>query len=71
MRETLELGVMALGSMPRRSLKNGEGVVGVPVEIAGVGCLPGELLVAAGRNYRVGGGGGGGAGTPNCPPASA
>lgn len=42
----LSLGVMALGATPRRSLKNGEGFVGVPVDVAGVRCLPGELLVA-------------------------
>jgi regulator of ribonuclease activity A len=42
----LGLGVMALGAMPRRSLKNGEGQVGLVVEIAGVLCTPGELLVA-------------------------
>ncbi len=42
----LELGVMALGSTPRRSAKNGEGRVGVPVELAGVPCSPGDVLVA-------------------------
>ena len=42
----LELGVMALGSTPRRSAKNGEGRVGVPVELAGVLCSAGDLLVA-------------------------
>jgi len=43
---TLGLGVMALGSTPRRSAKNGEGRVGVPVELAGVLCSAGDLLVA-------------------------
>lgn len=42
----LELGVMALGAVPRRSLKNEEGQVGLPVEIAGVVCAPGDLVVA-------------------------
>jgi regulator of ribonuclease activity A len=42
----LDLGVMALGVVPRRSLKNGEGQVGLPIEIAGVVCTPGDLLVA-------------------------
>ena len=43
---TLELGVMALGSSPRRSRKDGHGAVAVPVEICGVTCRPGEYLVA-------------------------
>jgi regulator of ribonuclease activity A len=34
---TLELGVMALAQTPRRSSKNGEGQVGVPLEIAACG----------------------------------
>jgi regulator of ribonuclease activity A len=43
---TLDLGVMALASSPRRSRKNGEGEVGGTVEIAGVRCAPGDVLVA-------------------------
>ena len=43
---TLELGVMALGTTPRRSSRNGEGQAGVPVEIAGVQFAPGDLLYA-------------------------
>lgn len=43
---SLELGVMALGSTPRRSLKNGEGQAGVALELAGVRCSPGDLLFA-------------------------
>jgi regulator of ribonuclease activity A len=42
----LPLGVMAIGSTPRRSLKNGEGLVGIPIEIAGVRCVPGDVLFA-------------------------
>lgn len=42
----LELGVMALASTPRRSAKNGEGQTGAPVELGGVLCSPGDLLVA-------------------------
>ena len=42
----LALGVIALGVTPRRSLKNGEGQVGLVVEMAGVVCTPGELLFA-------------------------
>jgi len=43
---TIELGVVALASTPRRSAKNGEGRAGIPVELAGVLCSPGDLLVA-------------------------
>lgn len=42
----LDLGVMALGVTPRRSLKNGEGQVGLVVEIAGAVCASGDLLFA-------------------------
>jgi len=42
----LKLGVVALAAMPRRSLKNGEGTVGIAVEIAGVRCAPGDWLFA-------------------------
>jgi regulator of ribonuclease activity A len=44
--ETLNLGIQALGATPRRSLKNGEGQVNVPVEIAGTRCNPGDMLFA-------------------------
>ncbi len=44
--ETLDLGVMAVAGIPRRSPKNGEGAVGAVVEIAGVRVAPGETLVA-------------------------
>jgi regulator of ribonuclease activity A len=44
--ETLELGVLALAATPRRSLKNGEGIIGVPVEIAGIAVAPGDYLAA-------------------------
>jgi len=42
----LDLGIMALGVMPRRSNKNGEGQVGIPVELGGVVCTPGDALFA-------------------------
>lgn len=42
----LPLGVMAIGSTPRRSLKNGEGVVGTPIEVGDVPCAPGDVLFA-------------------------
>lgn len=44
--ETLKFGVMALASIPRRSLKNGEGAVDIPVEIGGALCRPGDVLFA-------------------------
>ena len=44
--QTLDLGVMALAPMPRRSQKHGEGQTGVAVELAGVRCEPGDTLVA-------------------------
>ena len=46
--QTLDLGVMALAPMPRRSQKHGEGQTGVAVELAGVRCAPGDTLVADG-----------------------
>ena len=44
--ETMQIGVMALASSPRRSQKNDDGQVNVPVEIGGVRIAPGDLLVA-------------------------
>jgi regulator of ribonuclease activity A len=44
--QQLDFGVMALGLMPRRSLKNGEGQAGLVIELAGVVCKPGDMLVA-------------------------
>ena len=43
---TMEIGVMALATSPRRSQKNGAGSVNVPVEVLGVRISPDELLVA-------------------------
>jgi regulator of ribonuclease activity A len=37
---------MAIGSTPRRSLKNGEGQAGLPIELDGVRCEPGDVLFA-------------------------
>ena len=42
----LPLGVMAVGSTPRRSLKNDEGETGLPIEIGAVRCAPGDVLFA-------------------------
>lgn len=43
---TLDLGVQALGSHPRKSEKRGEGQRDIPVEIGGVGITPGQWLYA-------------------------
>lgn len=43
---TMDLGVMALGTSPRRSAKNGEGRSGEPVEIEGVRIEPGDAVYA-------------------------
>lgn len=42
----MDFGVKALGSNPRKSTKNGDGVVDDPVEIGGVRFVPGEYLVS-------------------------
>jgi regulator of ribonuclease activity A len=41
---TLELGVKALGTNPRKSAKTGEGEIDVPVEFGGVVFAPGDYL---------------------------
>ncbi|MCW4386246.1 ribonuclease E activity regulator RraA [Salinibacterium sp. SYSU T00001] len=41
---TLDLGVKALGSNPRKSAKDGEGEVDAPVEFGGVEFVPGRTL---------------------------
>ena len=43
---SLPLGIMAVGSTPRRSLKNGEGQIGIPIEIGPVHCVSGDVLFA-------------------------
>ncbi|MDZ8172969.1 ribonuclease E activity regulator RraA [Microbacterium xanthum] len=43
---TLDLGVKALGSNPRKSVKDGAGEVDVPVEIGGVTFRPGGFVWA-------------------------
>lgn len=42
----LELGVKALGAIPMRSVKRGEGVVDTPVAFGGVVFVPGDRLHA-------------------------
>jgi regulator of ribonuclease activity A len=43
---TLDLGIKALGTNPRKSAKAGEGEIGVPVEFGGVIFTPGDYLYA-------------------------
>jgi len=43
---SLELGVKALGSIPMRGVKRGEGVVDTPVAFGGVVFVPGDVLHA-------------------------
>lgn len=42
----IDLGVKALGSNPKRSIKRGEGVVDTPVAFGGVVFVPGDVLYA-------------------------
>ncbi len=42
----LDLGVMALGACPRRSRKEGQGIVGVPIVLGSTACMRGDTLVA-------------------------
>jgi len=43
---TLDLGIKALGSVPMRGVKRGEGVVDTPVAFGGVVFVPGDMLHA-------------------------
>ena len=43
---TMEVGVMALGTSPRKSRKNGVGAVDVPVSVAGCLIEPGDYFYA-------------------------
>jgi len=43
---TLDLGIMAIATSPRRSVKNGEGQVGLAIDLAGTRCTPSDTLVA-------------------------
>ena len=42
----LDLGVKALGSTPRRSVRRGEGIVGLALHFGGVAWRPGDQLFA-------------------------
>jgi regulator of ribonuclease activity A len=43
---TLDLGIKALGTNPRKSAKAGEGEIDIPVEFGGVVFTPGDYLYA-------------------------
>ena len=43
---TLDIGIKALGSVPIRSVKRGDGVVDTPVAFGGVVFVPGDVLHA-------------------------
>lgn len=43
---TIDLGVLALGTIPRRTVKRGEGQRDVPVRLAGVTVRPGDRVYA-------------------------
>jgi regulator of ribonuclease activity A len=51
---TLDLGVKALATCPRKTDKRGQGLRDVPIEIAGVVVQPGEWLYADGDGVVVG-----------------
>lgn len=43
---TLDIGIKALGTIPMRGIKRGEGVVDTPVAFGGVVFVPGDMLHA-------------------------
>jgi len=43
---TLDIGIMALGTTPRKSVRRGEGQVDLPVQIGNVWCKPGDKVYA-------------------------
>lgn len=43
---TLGIGIRALGATPRKSVRRNEGQIDVPVNVAGVPCNPGDVLIA-------------------------
>jgi regulator of ribonuclease activity A len=44
--KSLALGVRALGTVPRKSVRRGEGQTQLPIEIGGITCRPGDRLSA-------------------------
>ena len=43
---TLDLGIKALSTTPRKSVRAGEGLVDIPIQIAGVWVRPGDRIFA-------------------------
>lgn len=43
---TLDLGIKALGAIPRKTVRNGEGQIGLPVTFAGLRVAPGDRIFA-------------------------
>ncbi|WP_309646736.1 ribonuclease E activity regulator RraA [Phenylobacterium sp.] len=50
---TLDIGIKALGTIPMRGIKRGEGVVDTPVAFGGVVFVPGDILHADGDGIAV------------------
>ena len=44
--KALPLGVRALGAIPRKSVRRGEGQAQLAIEIEGIACRPGDRLTA-------------------------
>ena len=44
--KTINIGIKAMGTNPRKSVKKGAGERDIPVTIAGISCRPGEFLYA-------------------------
>jgi regulator of ribonuclease activity A len=42
----LNLGIKAIGAIPRKSVRRGEGQAQIPIEIGGITCRPGDRLTA-------------------------
>jgi regulator of ribonuclease activity A len=42
----LSLGIKALGTTPRKSVRRGEGQIQIPINLGGVACVPGDRLIA-------------------------
>lgn len=40
----IDVGILALGTNPKKSAKNKEGMVGIPVRFAGLDLIPGEFV---------------------------
>jgi regulator of ribonuclease activity A len=43
---SLDLGVMAIGVTPRKSVRRGEGQIGVPIQLGDIWCSPGDSVYA-------------------------